>query len=185
MLKLMRFLCALTLLVWLGTVITTTFYVAPSLFSNESGHSPNSTVAANIIAPLLHKMEMTGWIALPIAMALHIGIWLALRRSARRALFISLGLLALAWLGGLYSGITLNRELHSIRSDLKAELGGYHLAPPDHPMRARFARLHGISMVIVVLNLGLGLGSFFCVTQLMGADSAGGKSSANLEPASL
>ena len=165
MLKLVRYLTAVLLLVWLGAVITVTFYVAPSLFADESGRVPNSSVAADIIGPLLNRMEWTGAILIPIAIALHWAIAKLSNPKPGRALVISGLLLAAAWCAGLYSGFYLNPELHAIREDLKTEFQGYHLAPPDHPERARFSRLHGVSMSLALVGLGLGLGSFFCVTQ--------------------
>ena len=170
-LKTARFISATLLLVWLGAVITMTFYVAPILFLGGSEAVPDSTVAADIIAPMLHSMEMTGWIVLPIVIVLHGVMWAAIRPRQTRALLFSSQMLALAWVGGLYSGFPLAGTLHSIRQELKQEYGGYHLAPEDHPERARFSKLHGISMIIVLVNLGLGLGSFFCVTQLIGQGS--------------
>lgn len=170
-LKTARFISATLLLVWIGVVITMTFYVAPILFLGGSEAVPDSTVAADIIAPMLHGMEMTGWIVLPIVILLHGVMWASIRPRQTRALLISSQMLALAWAGGLYSGIPLANTLHSIREELKQEYGGYHLSPDDHPERVRFSKLHSISMVIVLINLGLGLGSFFCVTQLIGQGS--------------
>lgn len=165
MLKLIKFLTAFLLLVWLGATITITFFVGPSLFAGSEA-VPNSTVAADIIAPLLHKMDMIGWILLPVAIVLHGAIWKLLGGRAGRAVAVSALMLAAAWGGTLYAGIPLNNELHAIRTEFKESLGGYHLAPADHPARQRFAKLHGLVMVITLANLGLGIGSFFCVTQL-------------------
>lgn len=181
MLKTLRYATALLLLIWLGVVITITFYVAPSLFANESGQIPNSTVAADIIGPLLDKMDLTGWIILPVVILLHGVMALLFRPRFMRALIVSASLLAVAWGTSLYVGVGLNPELHSIRTELKKEFGGYHLAADDHPQRARFAKLHGVAMVLTLVNLCLGLGSLFCVTQLFDADGA--SHSAAPEPA--
>ncbi|MCH8333049.1 hypothetical protein IIC65_03890 [Candidatus Sumerlaeota bacterium] len=119
-LKTARFISATLLLVWLGAVITMTFYVAPILFLGGSEAVPDSNVAADIIAPMLHSMEMTGWIVLPIVIVLHGVMWASIRPRQTRALLFSSQMLALAWVGGLYSGFPLA------------------LQPKQRPTRVRF-----------------------------------------------
>ena len=165
MLQILRYSAAVLHVLWLGCVITTSFYVAPSLFNNESGLTPNSHVAGEVIAPLLHKMHVTGWIAIPLMVLCLIGIAAGDKLESNRGVWIACGLLAAAWAGGLYSGTVLASEIHSIRKELADEFGGYHLAPMDDPRRLQFGKLHGISMMISMLDLALGLGSFYCVTQ--------------------
>ncbi len=167
MLKFLRFFCAALLLVWLGNVITISFYVAPSLFSNQSGQVPNSGVAGEIITPLLHEMYATGWIAVFILLVVHGAIWKICPPRSTKVLLISGALLAAAWVNDLYAGTVLIHRIEGIRAELKKEFGGYHLAPKDNPERQRFGKLHGLSMMLAMLNLTLGFGSFFCVTQLM------------------
>lgn len=167
MLKLFRFLTALLLLVWLGVMIANTFYVAPSLFNNESGQTPTSSIAGDVIGPLLHKMYLTGWIVLPLAIGLHAGMRMAAGRRAGRTLTVSAALLTIALISQIYAGGVLEKQIHNIRVEMKAEFGGYHLAPDDHPERQRFSRLHGLSMMLVMVDLIAGLGAFFCVTQLV------------------
>lgn len=169
MFSFLRFLSLALLLVWLGCVVTITFYVAPSLFANVSGQVPDSSVAGEIISPLLHRMDATGWIVAPCVVAL-LGVMASLLPRVPRSLKIAGVLLIAAWGVGLYSGIPLNHEIHAIRTDLKGRFGGYHLAPKEDPARRRFAKLHGLSMVLTMVNLGLGFGAFFCVSQL--ADAA-------------
>lgn len=183
MIKLVRFAIVLALVLWLGVTITVTFYVGPSLFNDASGHVPNSTVAADIIAPLLAGMDRTAWIALSGALALHGLLWAMTAGGARRLIALSALLLALALGSTLYTGLSVNPELHRIRAEFKEELGGYHLAPEDDPGRRRFATLHGLVMVLTLLNLGLGLGSLFCVTQ--GGGGIGEKRVADAESATV
>ena len=163
--RVLRFLLCVALVLWIGAITTTTFLVAPSLFGNESGETPNSTVAANVIAPLLHKMELTGWVLIPVMLILVGWLWARSKPTSPRVYLIAGQMLALAWVLGLYSGIPLTNEMHEIRIELKAEYGGYHLAPDDQPDRARFRRLHAAASSITLINLLLGLGALFYVTQ--------------------
>ncbi len=168
MVKLCRCLAAVLLLIWLGTAIGISFYVAPSLFGNESGRIENSSVAGDVMSPLLHKMDVTSWIAIPLAMLF---IFLAWRLSGghhRRALVTTLALLTLAFCGSVFSGAILTRDIREIRQELTQAYGGYHLAPKDDPERRRFASLHGQSMMIAMANLLMGFGAFFCATQIIG-----------------
>lgn len=184
MFKAIRFSAALILLVWLGVTVTLTFYVAPSLFANESGVVPNSSVAGEIMGPLLNKMYLTGRILLPLCLILTGILWASANPNRRKPLLVA-GLLLVAALGiDLYAGIPLNREIHSIRLNLDKEFGGYHLAPKENPDRQSFAKLHGLSMVLVLVNLGLGLGAFFCVTQLAEAGASRGAVLENSAPSS-
>ncbi|MBI1784158.1 DUF4149 domain-containing protein [Candidatus Sumerlaeota bacterium] len=161
----LKFTLLLLHLVWLGCVITVSFYVAPSLFSNESGLTPNSQIAGDIIAPLLHKMHVTGWILIPVMIAL-IGLIVRMfRLKSAKGAWAACGLLAAAWFSGLYSGTVITQKIHVIRKELAAEFGGYHLAPKEDPRRQEFGKLHGVSMMLGMLDLALGLGSLFCVTQ--------------------
>lgn len=172
MVKLFRYIATLALLVWLGSVITLTFIVAPSLFGNESGRVPNSTVAADIIAPLLHKMVLTGWISIPVAMAATAGAWKFSGKRKAKSFAATCLLLALAWCGSFYSGTVLTSEMRGIRDQFKQEMGGYHNAPKDHPERARFSKLHGASMMIALGDLLAGLGALYLVTQVVGSGGA-------------
>jgi hypothetical protein len=172
MVRLFRFLAAVALLVWLGVTIGISFYVAPSLFANESGRVENSSVAGDIVGPLLGKMARTAWIAIPLALVFQVAAWKAAGGGRPRALIVSALLLAAAWGGSLYSGTVLTGRMQEIRSELAREYGGYHLAPKEDPERARFASLHGQSMVLTLAGLAFGFGAFFCATQLVGfADS--------------
>jgi polyferredoxin len=171
MVRLFRFLAAVSLLVWLGVTIAISFYVAPSLFANESGRVENSSVAGDIVGPLLHKMALTAWIAIPLAVVFQFAAWSVSGRERPRVLIVSTLLLAAAWCGSLYSGAVLTSRMQDIRRDLGVEYGGYHLAPKENPQRARFASLHGQSMVITLSGLLLGLGAFYFTTQSIGYPS--------------
>ena len=168
MIKALRFVCASALLVWLGVTIGITFYVAPSLFSNRSGQVPDSSVAGEIIAPMLGQMNMTAWAAISAALVCLVALSRLLKPDPGPGLAAALALLTVALLLSIYAGGPAHRELHDLRLAMKGQFGGYHRAPDTHPHRIKFAKLHGITMVITLVNLGLGAGAFFCVTQLVG-----------------
>lgn len=155
------------MVVWLGSMVTITFFVAPSLFGDESGHTPDSSIAGDVIAPLLHKMHVTGWIAIPVMVVLLLAIKLLCPLRSARPVWVTLILLAPAWIMGLVSGTVITGKIRDIRVELKAEFGGYHLAPKEDPRRRTFGALHGISMMLSMLNLMLGAGALFCVTQMI------------------
>ena len=136
---------------------------APSLFHNESGQVPNSTAAADILSPLFSKMFWTACVCLPVAMLAQVGVWMLAGGLRAKSLVISCALMGLALCGELYSGLSLTPAMHGIREELKAEFGGYHLVEKDHPERARFSKLHGISMSILMLDLALGMGALWCL----------------------
>lgn len=168
--KLLRFLAAVALLIWMGCLMTLTFVVAPSLFGDQSGVVTGRQMAGEIIAPMLHTMYRIGWVAIPIAIVLILAIGTRTRPRFGRAIWIPVILLATVWAGELCAGGPMTQRLHTIRMELKAEYGAYDLAPKDNPKRAEFARLHGIVMMIALADLTMGMAAFFFVTQRIGMD---------------
>lgn len=168
MVKFFRFLAAVFLLIWLGTTIGISFYVAPSLFGNESGQVENSSVAGDIMSPLLRKMDLTAWVAIPLAMVSLIVAWKLSGGHRRKALTAALSLLGLALFASLYSGVVITQDIQQIRRELKEAYGGYHLAPKEDPERQRFGALHGQSMVLALGGLAMGFGAFYLATQVIG-----------------
>lgn len=165
MFKVLRFSATILFVVWLGSMITISFFVAPSLFSNESGHTPDSSIAGDVISPLLHKMHVTSWIVIPIIAGLLFAMKRLVPLRSSRPVWVTLMLLAPSWILMLISGTVITGMIQDIRVELKAEFGGYHLAPKDDPRRAKFGGLHGASMMIAMLSLVLGAGAMFCATQ--------------------
>lgn len=162
--KLIKFAALVLLTVCLGALITLTFYVAPSLFGDESGRVPNSTIAADIISPLLHKMELTAWVVLPVVALLSF-VAMKLGAAGPKATLVLIVFLAAAWGASLYSGLALTPRMQEIRTEYKQELGGYHLAPDDDPRRGEFRKLHGAAMILTLAELLLGLSAMFLMTQ--------------------
>lgn len=160
MVRALRFLASLALALWLGSMFTMSFFVAPSIFANESGVVPDTSAAGDVMSPLLARMDRMGFVAPLVAAAALVG--LRVLRAGGRAPVVGIALLLAAWGGGLYSGTAVTGEIRTIRAELKAEFGGVHAAPSDHPSRRRFGALHGVSMMIVLANMALGLGAFFC-----------------------
>lgn len=164
--RFLRFISVLALALWLGVAVTMTFYVTISVFENESGHVPDSSVAADIVGPLFKRMYVTAWIAMPVAIAAAVGAWAlggdaAVRARRRRPLIIACVLMAVIFFGELYSGAVLRTEMAEIRDKLKAEFGGYHLVEKTNPDRARFGAAHGISISILLADMLLGTAALF------------------------
>lgn len=164
--RLLRFISVLALALWLGVAVTMTFYVTTSVFENESGHVPDSSVAADIVGPLFKRMYLTAWIAMPVSIlaavaARALGRDAAARARSRRSLITACVLMGLIFFGELYSGAVLRKEMSEIRDKLKAEFGGYHLVEKTNPDRARFGTAHGISISILLADMLLGTAALF------------------------
>jgi len=175
--RLVRFLASYILLFWLGCVLTTTFFTARSLFANESGLTPTSDAAGTVVGPLLHKMYLTGWIALPATIALLGVLWKLTAARHTRAILIASAMLGIAWAGGLYAGGPLTGRIQELRVEIKKEFGSVQAAPRENPNRREFGKLHGISMMLVLVDIIMGTGAFFCVTQLTGPGGGNGSPS--------
>lgn len=167
MVKLLRYVAAIALAVWIGSIVNT-LAAARSIFDNESGHVPDSGIAGDIVGPLLHNMHVTGWIACGVAL---VAILLIRKiRPARRNMVIwaTGAVLLIALLTGVYSGIVLTEQIQDIRIEIAEAYGTYDAAPKESTLRSRFGALHGLSMGIAMLNLVLALGTFYTVTQKIG-----------------
>lgn len=165
--RILRFVALFAIALWLGTMFSTTFFVAPSLFANESGETPTRSVAGNVVGPILHRMDKLGWIAPAVAAAALCG---AIALGARgRAVKVGVALLAVAWAAGLYSGISVSGEIRDLRGKMKSEFGSYDATPADHELRKRFGALHGVSMIVVLANMLLATGALACAAEAGGA----------------
>jgi hypothetical protein len=170
MFRALRFSITLLLTVWLGVLIAVSFFVAAHLFRlAKLGDEwvPHTTAAADIIGPLLRQMDVTAWVAIPLAIALLLLMARGFELRSRRPIAVAALLLVAALGASIYNGAALTEEIHAIRVELRREFGGYHLSPAEHPERRRFGMLHGISQSLAMLELAFGLGALFCVTQLI------------------
>jgi len=166
MLKILRFLGAVLMIFWAGMIVTI-FIVAQSLFGNWSEQVANRDVAAEILTPIFRVMHFCGWIAIALVLIIHV-IMIAIT-GARfvKPMVLSILLLALAFGSSLYSGLSVQARTHDLRTELKKEFGSYDAAPKDDARKREFGKLHGMSMMIALLDIALALGCAFCVTQLM------------------
>lgn len=148
---------------WLGLQATVGFVVAPYLFSLAAGGSPSvphSGVAADLIGPLLHATDATSLTASAVIFVL----LLVLR--ARRVLPLGarfrvpeIGLAAAAAAAAVNFAVITPKVL-SVREDLTARYGAFHLADKTDPAYATFGALHGVSSSLFLVAF---LGTLTCV----------------------
>lgn len=172
MLRIMRFMAALILMIWLGIMIGLSFLVAPELFSGRIEAVPSSAVAGEIMSPLLHKMDVVAWVSAPACALIVLALWLGGGKARHnRAAVGSLALLGLALGASIFSGGVLTPKMRGLRADLKQEFGGYDKAPKTDARRVEFGKLHGASMTLALLEIIAGLGVFYLVTQKLDPNS--------------
>ncbi|HEX9761012.1 MAG TPA: DUF4149 domain-containing protein [Candidatus Acidoferrales bacterium] len=154
MTTILRFAQVLLLGTWVGAILFVGLSVAPAVF----GAAPTRQVAGEIVGQVLYRLHVwVGYTAglgyLIAAVVLH-GQISALARPAAIAVMVMLLLTAAS-----QHGVT--PKLADLRAQMTAEHGSIDQTPADHPARAQFGRLHGVSSLIELVVLLAGLLALF------------------------
>jgi len=147
--RVIHFLCALSLAVWLGGMIFFGFVVAPSAFESL----PTRQLAGTIVGVTLSKLNFISIAVLASFIALTL-MSFALQKQGirtRQGVMIVLALAALVIC--LYSWFGIDRPLHGLRGQLDVLPGSSQGAA----LQVQFDRLHRLSVILFSVNIGLGL----------------------------
>ncbi len=155
MLKLLRFLQALILVLWLGAMFFFAFVVAPTVFEVL----PTQHWAGEVVRVTLHKFNFIAGISLLLFILICFLVPIVQKRRTHwgERILIALAVVALAI--SLYSQFGVERKMDSLR----AEAGILETHPPDDPLQAddplrmEFDRLHRRSVNLFGTNMILGL----------------------------
>lgn len=146
----LRYLQILALAVWLGGIVALGAVAAPATFQVLQARDPaqGRTLAGAVFGDILRRFHpITYGCAGIVLLALFLRAVLGPRPIAfgiRAAIVVVM--LAVS----LYSGIWLTQQIER----LQAEIGGpVNALPEGDPRRAQFGRLHGLSTVLMTINL--------------------------------
>jgi hypothetical protein len=134
----LRILRRLIFALWIGGGVFFAAIAAPAAFRN----APNSAVAADFVGAMLDRWH---YIAVVAPLALLLFEWYA-RRLAHGAMVILLAIAAVA--GAAQAGVDL--RVRSIRAGSPVPIS--ELAR-NHPVRRQFGALHGVSTLLLLLQL--------------------------------
>ncbi|MFH0795136.1 MAG: DUF4149 domain-containing protein [bacterium] len=171
----LRFASYLLLLIWLGSLICVSFIVAPMVFDffaypgNYVGSSKVSlaefenprALAGSLVGSLLGIVNVIGLVAAPLLVALE--LWRSsLRGSKLSACVCVLIAMAILCYGNFF---VLTPMIESVRGQMPAVIDRLN---QSDPLRQRFGRLHGISVLLALLQILLG----FAVVWLWSRDES-------------
>ncbi|MBI2867303.1 MAG: DUF4149 domain-containing protein [Chloroflexi bacterium] len=143
----------LALALWLGGIVLIGLLAAPAVFRL----SPSREAAGTLTGGLLRRldaMKASAIALLAIAVAVRAALWEESVTTAATARYALLGAMALA---AALSGLVLSPYLRGLRR----LLGPIDQAPLDHPLRRAFRRGHGLSMLLMLAELGCGVAVLF------------------------
>ncbi len=142
--------------IWVGGLIWIGLVFAPYLFglaAQKTETVPNTSVAADLIGPMLYGSDVVGLIA--VAMIGSILMVLRLRRcvSLGGRFYLPEILLAIAAICAALNYFKFTPALKQVQLQLHETYGGFHLADRTDPLYAEFTNLHQTSTVIFLLGL--------------------------------
>ena len=146
---LIRFLSLFALALWIGGGAAVAFLVAPAVFE----HAGSRKRAGDIVGTILQRFDVYVLIAGPIAaagIALDVfGVLGGGPDTPSLKLWLVLGMLALA----VYGRLAITPKIRRLRDEMGDQLDRL---PLEDPRRRAFGRLHGFSVVCLLLQLLLG-----------------------------
>lgn len=149
-----RYVSLLALVVWLGGIVALGFIAAPATFQvlTARGGAEGRTMAGAVFGEILRRFYLVTYGAGGLMLA---GLTArALLGPRPRAFGVRIAIVSLMLIISLYSGVVLTRQI----GDLQQEIGvSASSLPESDPRRARFGRLHGLSTMLMVVNLVGGL----------------------------
>lgn len=147
--RVIHFLCALSLVVWLGGMIFFGFVVAPSAFESL----PTRQLAGTIVGATLSKLNFISIAVLASFIAFTLISFGLQKQGIKKRQWMMIVLALGALVICLYSWFGIDRPLHGLRAHLDALASSSQGAA----LQVQFDRLHRQSVILFSVNIGLGL----------------------------
>jgi len=153
MTTILRFLEVLSLGAWVGGILFLSVAVAPAAFAIL----PTREQAGALVGMALTRLHILGYVA---------GAVFLVSRMARLRGMTGLASLAAAavilmLLLTVVSQHLVSPRLADLRAHMKAEFGSVDATPQGHALRAEFGRLHGVSALLELAVLLVGVAALF------------------------
>ncbi len=151
---LFRYVYVLALTLWLGGMVTLGAIAAPATFAVLQARSPaeGRVLAGAVFGDTLARFNFLTY-GCGVAMLLALGIMAVLgfrpvNLAARMTIIATMLVIS------LYSGVRVTGQIERLQAEIGAPVS---TLPEGDPRRAQFGRLHGLSTVLMLLNVGGGL----------------------------
>jgi uncharacterized membrane protein len=143
----LRFVAALSLVVWLGGVVAIGSVVAPAAFAVL----PVSD-AASLVGETLRRFYFVSYAA-GVVLLLSLTL-MALLGPRPHAFAVRVAAVSVMLAATLASGAWIDRRIAALRAEIGVAVGSL---PQDDPRRVRFGRLHGLSTTLMAVVAAGGL----------------------------
>ena len=150
----LRYMYIFTLAVWLGGMIILGALAAPATFDTLQARNPSGgrVAAGAVFGEMLKRFHRVSYVAGVIMIASLIGMAALGQRPTDFG--VRLGLLSIMLLLSLGSGMVVAERVEKLQ---QATAGPISALPSDDPRRQQFGRLHGLSNLLMMLNVAGGL----------------------------
>jgi uncharacterized membrane protein len=148
---LLRYGYILALTLWLGGMVTLGAISAPATFAVLQAESPTQgrAQAGAVFGETLKRFQ---WITYGCGIVMLVFLGTIAILGPRPPNFAVRMTIVAAMLGiSLYSGVWVTGEIERLQTEIGAPVSSL---PDGDPRRGRFGRLHGLSTVLMMLNVG-------------------------------
>ncbi len=148
---LLRYVYVLTLSVWLGGMVTLGAIAAPATFALLQARAPveGRALAGAAFGEMLRRFHyLTYGCGAAMLLAL---VAMAVIGPRPLSLSIRSGIVAAMLIISLYSGIWVSGQIERLQASMAAPVSSL---AEDDPRRVQFGRLHGLSTVLMMINIG-------------------------------
>jgi len=158
MLIISRYIHLLSIVVWIGSIVFFSFIGAPAIF-----RTLDRQAAGDVVGAIFPKYFMLWQVCsvLSILTLLHVGFVTGFSSS------VKVGLVILALMGGItaYSSLVNGPQAREVKTQIRTETDEVK----KEELKKKFGRLHGISMVLNIATLILGLVLIYFVIRYLPA----------------
>lgn len=150
--QIVNFFYHLSLITWLGGIITISFLVAPTVF----GALPSRNEAGNVMTQIFRKFQvlvLVSMVILLISSMIKLRIW---ENAGLAVVLRYLFMFAMVVLACFHSSI-VSRKIRVLR----ASIPSFDDVAPGDPRRQAFSRWHRISVALTLMILLAGLATLF------------------------
>jgi hypothetical protein len=153
---------------WVGVLFCLGFILAPYLFTLAARHNPavpNTSVAADLIGPLLYSSDVAG---LVVGAVLLLALVFLRRRGEvplAGRLYLSEAGVVLAVLCAAVNYWVFTPRLRGVQGQLAQRYGAFHQADQADPLFQQFTGLHQTSTALFMVGFVAALVCLVCMTQ--------------------
>lgn len=150
----LRYLYLLTLIIWLGGMVTLGALAAPAVFEVLEASDPDMgrVLAGDVFGEILRRFHFVAYASGVILLGC-LGA-MATRRPRPRALGVRAGIVGAMLVISLYSGVWVSGAIEELQQEIGVPISTLQ---DDDPRRSRFDMLHGLSEILMGINIAGGL----------------------------